>query len=277
MIKIALIVLLSGILISSCQKVVTLNLASTPPQLVVNGFVTDQPGPYTINLTQSVAFYQDNVFPAVANAKVVLNDNLGNSETLINAGNGNYNSSVLQGTPGRTYTLTIVANGSTYSGSSTMPPGVPIQSLTIDSTGGGFGGGYGGGHGSSAPAKHYTLTVTLQDPGGGANYYRFVEVVEGVTKNNIYIASNAYQVGSQISKKLSSSDTSIVAGDSVTVYLQTIDYGTYEYFNTLNQTIQNASGFVQVSDPGNPASNLSNNALGYFSACSVRKMSILIK
>jgi hypothetical protein len=261
------------ILLFSCQKVINLNLNSSNPQFVVTGSISDQPGPYTVNLTQSVNFSQDNVFPPVQGATVSITDNLGNSEVLKNTSPGNYTGSVLQGTPGRTYTLSITANGKTYSGASTMPTAVDLDTLTVDSTDF-FGGGSSGGRNGSG---HYAINTYLQDPSGAAHYYRFVEVVNGITKNNIFILSDEYQSGKLIERTLSTGDSTVQAGDSVTIYIQSIDYPVYQYFNTLKQTIQNAGGFIQVSDPGNPTSNLNNNALGCFSAYAVRSKSIVVR
>jgi hypothetical protein len=58
-------------------------------------------------------------------------------------------------------------------------------------------------------------------------------------------------------------------GDTVTVWLETIDKGVFDYFRTAgSESGRNAS-------PANPVSNISNGALGYFNASSVRKGSII--
>ena len=57
----------------------------------------------------------------------------------------------------------------------------------------------------------------------------------------------------------------LVAGDSIKVWLECIDHGVFEYFRTANR-----DGGHSTS-PANPVSNITNGALGYFNACSVRK------
>jgi len=57
----------------------------------------------------------------------------------------------------------------------------------------------------------------------------------------------------------------VVKGDVIDVWLEMIDKGVFEYFRTANR-----NGGRSAS-PANPVSNISNGALGYFSACSVRK------
>jgi len=68
------------------------------------------------------------------------------------------------------------------------------------------------------------------------------------------------------------SDTGLAVGDSVKVEMQCIDQGTYQYFNTFRE----ASGGQTNVTPANPVSNISNNALGYFSAHTSRYRAIKV-
>ena len=62
--------------------------------------------------------------------------------------------------------------------------------------------------------------------------------------------------------------------------MQTIDRPVYEYFNTLQNALMNASdddgGGISMETPGNPTSNISNRALGYFSAFSTKSDSLVV-
>jgi len=253
---------------SACQKVINIDLNSAAPQIVIIGTVTDQTGPYTVTLSQTVNFSDDNIFPAVSGAKVIISDNVGNAETLVETSAGNYTSSTIQGVAGRTYSISVTSNGKSYNAISTMPSAVAIDSLTIDSTGskGGFG---------KSGTKNKSVNVLFRDPSGVANYYRFVEIVNGIQKNDFFITSDKFKDGANVNYNISIRDSTLYSGDSVTVILQSIDVNVYEYFRTLLQT-STGSG-LQTSTPGNPTTNLSNNALGYFSACAVRSKKILIK
>ena len=83
------------------------------------------------------------------------------------------------------------------------------------------------------------------------------------------------QDGSVITANVTRRDTTIHHGDSVTVILESIDANVYEYFRTLRQITRPQTGF-QASVPGNPTTNLSNNALGFFSAQAVRQKTIVV-
>lgn len=57
----------------------------------------------------------------------------------------------------------------------------------------------------------------------------------------------------------------IKAGDIITVEMQTIGKDVYDYFFSLDQTLSQS-----VATPANPVSNISGDALGYFSAHNVQ-------
>ena len=63
----------------------------------------------------------------------------------------------------------------------------------------------------------------------------------------------------------------IQSGDSITVVLQTIDEPVYTFFSTLRSNTNGSN-----AAPANPISNITNNALGYFSACGLRSKSIVV-
>ena len=240
---------------------------------MVDAEVTNQPGPYTVNLTKTVNFSANNVFPPIDGASVIISDNVGNSETLVETSAGFYTTSHLQGVVGRTYNISITNDGKNYTAISTMPAGVSIDSVIADTTanqGGGFGGG-----GRSGPPS-VTIKAMFTDPAGIANYYRLIEYTNRVPNyKNISVISDNLQDGSVITANVIRRDTTIHHGDSVTVILESIDANVYEYFRTLRQITRPQTGF-QASVPGNPTTNLSNNALGFFSAQAVRQKTIVV-
>ena len=115
---------------------VTLPL-NTAPQLVIQGEVTDAPGPYTISVNRSVGFYADNSFPPVDGATVRISDDSGVTDSLTETTPGNYSTHLLQGRSGATYTLSVTIHDTIYTAVSTMPAAVPLDSVTFDNSGGG--------------------------------------------------------------------------------------------------------------------------------------------
>lgn len=269
-----LALLVIAVCFSSCQKVINVNLNAANTNIVVDAEITDQPGPYTVNLTQTVNFSDNNVFPVVNGATIVVSDNAGNSETLAETSPGNYTTSHLQGVSGRAYNISINSNGKYYTAVSIMPGGVPLDSVIADtSSHSGGHGGFGGGGGVVVPSV--TVRAVFTDPKGINNYYRLIEYVNRVPNyNTIAIISDLGQDGSQITETVVRRDTSIHIGDTVNVVLESIDANVYEYFRTLKQVTKSQTG-IQTTVPGNPTTNLSNNALGFFSAYAVRSKYVI--
>src|SRR5512135_2176424 len=89
----------------SCEKVVTIDLNQSNPQMVIEGVVTDQKGPYAVFLSRTGDYFVPSLsFPPVSNALVIISDNLGDRDTLREVTSGRYISSTTEGVPGRTYT-----------------------------------------------------------------------------------------------------------------------------------------------------------------------------
>lgn len=80
-----------------------------PPTLVVEGSVTDQPGPYTVRLTRTADYTQAGLNLIETGATVVIADAAGPQETLTETSPGSYQTRTggLQGVDGHRYTLII--------------------------------------------------------------------------------------------------------------------------------------------------------------------------
>jgi|WetSurMetagenome_2_1015567.scaffolds.fasta_scaffold240970_1 hypothetical protein len=251
-------ILLSVLLLSvltACEEVISIDYKTSSSQVVIEGNVYDETGPYTINISKSVAIDDPSTYPPVTGATVTISDNAGNAETLAETSSGIYQTSTLQGTPGRTYTLTVTADGQTYIANSTMPAAVEIDSLYSSKMG---------------DTEIHQVNIDLTDPADIQNYYRLVDVVNGKSLGNDLIANDELSQGKEIKGTLFYNEEDLKAGDILTIWLETIDKGVYTYFNTASLSNQNSA------TPANPKSNISNKALGYFNACSVRKKSIVI-
>ena len=255
-------------LFPSCEKVIDINLNSSEPKIIIESNVTDQPGPYAVKLSQTVNFGESNIFPPVSAAAVRISDDTGNAETLTETIPGIYSSATIQGTPGTAYTLEVTVNGKTYKAVSIMPKPVNIDSLIVESSS------------SMGPReKNQIVNVQYTDPLGKGNYYRFILLINGKVQNDIFIDNDELQDGEIKNCRLTrgTNNTKLNPGDSVTVLLQTIDKGVYEYFRTLSQIVGSDGGLMrQSTSPSNPISNFSNGTLGYFSAYGLTSKTIVI-
>ncbi|RYG49680.1 MAG: DUF4249 domain-containing protein [Chitinophagaceae bacterium] len=257
--------LLLVLLFTACQKEVDIDLKSARSNIVITGEITDQPGPYTIKINRTVNFNEPNTFPAISGATVVVSDSEGNSETLIETEPGIYTGTTLQGVPGRSYTLTINANGENYSAVSRMPVAVEIDTITFEK-------------GFFADEDDEKLTeVEFTDPAGTENFYRMILIQNGTRMRDIYIAEDRLRDGQVLSATLfrdgddENRYEEFKSGDQVTVLLQSIDESTHNFFRTFDTP----GGGDGSASPANPLNNLTNGALGYFSAAAVRSKSVV--
>jgi hypothetical protein len=253
------LVCLTAFLVSliSCEKVINLQLNDASPRVVIQGNVYDQPGPYYVKISKSVTFDESNTYPPVTGATVEITDNVNQTEVLTESLPGTYKTSKLRGIPGRNYSLSVKTGSDTYRSVATMPAAVSIDSIYF------------------APNQfsgEKITTVRFYDPPYFVNYYRLIYFVNNVQQKQFYILDDELFQGMIIKYSLLSRDSGLklVQGDNVMVWLESIDKGVYEYFRTTGH--ENG----QSTSPANPVSNISNGALGYFNACTVRKISTIV-
>ncbi|WP_151089079.1 DUF4249 domain-containing protein [Hymenobacter baengnokdamensis] len=261
------------LLAGSCQKVVTLNLKDSAPQLVIEANLADDGHPCTVKLSQSVDFTQTNIFPAVSGAIITLSDDAGHSETLPETSvPGQYQGRAVLGQSGRRYTLRVQAGGQSYVAASTLPaPVVPLTGLHAQ---------------KSNSGNNIQVVPEYQDPAGVPNFYLFRQYRNGLLNPAIFLQSDEFTDGKANTRALggggrgnsgggSGTDVNKLAtGDSVRVEMQNIDSTAYTYFRTLNLLLQNNQ--LLSTTPANPRTNFSGGAQGYFSAHSRRQRTLIV-
>jgi hypothetical protein len=250
-----LLTCISFISLTACEEVISIDYNTSTSQIVIEGEVNNNPGPYKVKITRSVPMDQPGVYPAVSGASVRISDNAGNMEILSETAPGIYQTSTLQGIQGRTYVLTVETNGQVYTATSTMPQVVEMDTLYVTKM-----------EGTNLLKVHVYAT----DPANTVNFYRLIDVVNNQMLGNVLVANDKFNQGKEITGILVYDDTELNPGDSLTIWMQCIDEGVYTYFNTLSLSNEGSAS------PANPTSNISNKALGYFNACSVRKKSMKV-
>lgn len=113
------------------------------------------------------------------------------------------------------------------------------------------------------------IVALYNDPAGIRNFYRLLLTVKDSLSREIYVHSDDITGGSLVTHTLRN-DTEVLAGDTITVQLQCIDEGVYKYFYDLRQTVEQNSSTLS-----NPQTNIQGNALGYFSAHTIRSKSMV--
>lgn len=253
-----------ALLLFSCNKeeVIHLDLSSAPVQYVIEGCVTDEVRPYAVRITQTVNFDQPNDFPAVHGALVVISDDAGQVDTLVEKSSGWYETrDAKSGVCGQTYTLQVWIDGTLFMAKSTMPHVVPFDDLkTINFP---FGG-----------ENSLVLMPSFMDPEGLGNNYQFIQSNNGKRQPYIFVMDDKNNDGARVSNLLLAPDLKTNIGDTITVEMRNIDRATYKYFVALDAS--NGNG-PNASVPANPDNNFEGACLGYFSAHTVQRRTLVVE
>src|ERR1700741_3096977 len=89
-IKYHIIVFMVALALSSCKKVISLDLGNVSGELVIEGNITNIPGPQYVTLSRNVPFTSPNVYPPVTGATVTMADGRGNQYQLTEGPAGTY-------------------------------------------------------------------------------------------------------------------------------------------------------------------------------------------
>ncbi|WP_439879622.1 DUF4249 domain-containing protein [Pontibacter sp. MBLB2868] len=241
--------------LTSCEEVIDYELRSTDTKLVVDGLITDQPGPYSVRLTSTKGYLEEGTAAGVNGALVIVSDNLGTIDTLKQVSEGLYQTSILQGQPGNTYYLKVMTSGKEYTAQSYMPAVAPIDSLTFVYKAEGH-----------MVEEGYFPYIHFRDPAGKGNYYRWDVTVNGERKpDELAVESDELFEDRPVHANMG---VSLQAGDAFTVELYALDKAAYEFWLALKNQ-QHASGGPFEKTPANAPGNISGGAVGYFGASAV--------
>jgi hypothetical protein len=146
--RVSAVVVLLVLIFSSCEKEITIdNLPQPKDKLVVEGHIEPGQTPF-VYLSKNAAYFAPTDLNSLSqyvihNAFVTITDGF-TTDTLTEVVPGfgyYYRADNMLGVAGRSYALTIVAEGKTYTAATTIPPPVPLDSLwfrvegTLDSLG----------------------------------------------------------------------------------------------------------------------------------------------
>lgn len=276
--KIYLSILIISLIIflSSCTERIEIELDSTYTRLVVYGEVTTDTCIHTVKLTTSSDYYANKPAPVVSNAHVEITEG-GNSYLLTEfpAQSGIYQTSdSFYGLPGKTYHLNVsnvdVDNDGVmeeYSAESFLPGLGQLDSINLKYTENSFFSGW-------------EVMVFAWDNEESNDYYSFKVRKNGElltdTLNNFIVQSDdlfngnyTYGITSQFLND-DNPEEKAVPGDSIVFEINGI---TREYFVFIIEAQNEATSSNPLfsGPPANISSNISNGALGFFAAYSVRR------
>lgn len=257
------VVLLLVIGFSSCQRNIDLSINHPSSLLVIEGNVTNILGVQIVTVSTTIPYNKTNVFPPVIGAFVTLSD--GEKSYVMSANDaepGKYTIPNFKGVEGRIYTLSVkMDTAEVYTATSVMPKQVKMDSIGINAL-------------SVGSKIIRTVSVYYHDPPTQVNQYKFVLFVNGVQVKHVFTLDDSHSNGRVINTSLYQNDIEIKSNDRVDVEMQCIDAAAYKYWYTLGQ--QNDNSPSNSATPTNPDSNLSGDVLGYFSAHTAERKTLIV-
>lgn len=274
-------VLLIIFLANSCTEEVKIDLDSTYTRLVVFGEVSTDTMAHRVELKRSADYFYNQPADMVTGARV----EIAYGDTVIDLTErpdqpGIYETSPdFFGIPGTDYILNIAnvdidENGESenYSATSYLHPVNPIDSITLNYVSNSFFSGW-------------EINVWAYDPGDVQNFYVFKALVNNklvsdtltelvIQNDDLFNGNYTNGITSQFLVN-SKPDEKLEAGDTVTFEIDGI---TEEYFNFLLEAQSESFGQNPLfsGPPANVTSNISNNALGFFTAYSIARSSRIV-
>jgi hypothetical protein len=252
-----IILVISLFALTSCEKVIDVDIRDADTRIVIEGRVSNVPGPHTVRVSQSANFGAAGTGAVVSNALVTITSGIV-TDTLRYVSDGNYQTRKTVGTPGQTYTLRVLAGGRTYVGTSTMPQPILLDKLTYETVG----------------PQGKVVQANYDDPAEVKNYYQFVVYINDKKQDGLYVTDDRLRNGIRARTPVGVGPDALTVetNDMVRVEMRCIDAGTYDYLKSLADLL---SG--QTISPANPNPNLSGGALGYFSAQTSSVGSVVIR
>ena len=97
------------LLLGACVAKVDFDVPLAQSQIVIEGIISDSPGPYTVYVSKALSLNSDSSYrDAIEKVKIKLMDDLGNSENLIEVNSGVYKTGgVIQGEVGHSYHIIL--------------------------------------------------------------------------------------------------------------------------------------------------------------------------
>lgn len=231
---------------------------TTDPTIVIEGRITNLDSVATVVVSRSVDATDSADCEFIDNAFVILRDNQGNSDTLVNVGRGVYQSDSIRGVIGNSYLLTVVVDGENYNSSiERMPPRAAVDSVVVE-----YRDSY-----TIFDTIGYYVSVYSKPNSDSMQYYR-IEIEQNGELLNDGLSLWLYEDSHLSGVYQMTIPHTFEVGDVVEVSVYSLSAAVYEYFSGLSK--QFSSKYSNIQPPlTNPNSNIRPLALGCFQASSV--------
>ena len=260
----------------ACEETIPIDTGALSERVVIEGLITNGQSNY-VRLTRSRDFYANGPAQRIENALVTVTDDEGIAYPFVHNPQNNpdeagyyYPMNGFSGVIGRTYSLAVEVDGTTYNASETMLPVTEIDSLTVivneDEL-----------EDPEEEGRFYEVLFYAQEPQDRKDQYLFKFYRDGEIvldfPTDIYFSDDEV-LGETID------DLEIAGfyglGERVRVEMYSLTQEAFIFYSDLFNLLNNDGGMFSPP-PADPRNNLSNGALGYFQVSAIDSEEILIE
>jgi hypothetical protein len=260
-------VLMLLIFTSCSEELIDIDLTDYRNTIVIEGIMANNYGPHRVRISKAKYIFESSASQMVSDASVTITDNLGNIAVLEESEPGLYETSSITGIPGRVYTLEVIAEGKVYTAASVMPQPLELEMIRFQRI--------------SSNTPEYSLYSTFQDREGvddfcRINFYRNGYYLSG----DMILYQGEYTDGEEI--VIDDLKNYFYRLDRVNIEVISLNRNIFDYYYFLENSLPEDDGDNETTDIiefgySNPKSNISNGALGFFSAQSYTNYSRVVR
>lgn len=264
-----LYIVVSLFILTSCEKVIDIDLNDADPQIAIEAVLLEGANTFVTKVSRTGNFFGGT--PSnVTDAIVTISDGT-TSTLLVNNNDGTYTAPAYVALENTTYTLSVTAAGESYEAVSTMPEITNLDTLAFDFQ-----------EASSFNDSGYICFLVFQDDLNKDNYFRGVvksddRIAEDPSDtlgiNDLYIFDDQFVNGNLVVIPVFGEIYNF--GDTLEVDLYSLNKPSYDFYTTIDQIVGNSGGGNVA--PANPITNWSNGALGAFITTGVSTKKVVVK
>lgn len=245
------------LILTSCEDLIDIDLNSANPKVVIVADINNEEKTHEILISKTVNFDDERPNDPVDDALVYIRLGNGRVYQFVSAGGGRYINTDIPMAMGETYNLVVQVDGEEYTSTTRMLAYIDIDSIGVTEE-------------NIFNEDFYFINLKFNDPEGEANYYRYSMSINNKPFKFNAVFSDKFNDGNEWTHQLGSdgSGNDIKPGDNLRIRRQIITKEVFNYWSEYASTNPGSAA------PGNPTSNISNDALGYFSVSSVRDYTV---
>ena len=256
-ISICLLILCAFIGIS-CEEVIHVDLNTGNPRYVIEADLHNLSNEQIIRISQTVAFDKNQGSLAVDDAVVNVISERGQIYPFQSSGNGYYRNMNFMPRPNNEYQLVVRIGNEEFTAKESMPDLVEVDSIgSLEET--------------LFDEISYSVLIKFSDPPHRSNYYRYLVSRNQQPFKFMQAFSDKYNDGLYVTHQLADFNTPFALGDSILIRRQMVQKAVFDYWNQIQMLNPGSAA------PGNPKTNISNGAFGYFSVSNTKEYGLTIR